>query len=87
MLLQDIKGILLLLNQEKIDATKSKLVKPDSVEYQVYELCDGSYTLQDIATKIQKSSDYTSAVISTLRRKGLVRTFEKDGKKISVQIV
>ena len=84
-LLEDIKGILQLTNQEKIDDVKKKIMKPDSMEETVYNLCDGDSTASDIAAKIQKSVEYTSAVVSTLRQKGLIRTVEKDGKKIQEQ--
>lgn len=84
-LLEDIKGLLLVTNQDKLDEMKKGLLKPGSIENQVYELCDGTNTTQDIATKIQRSSEYTGAVISKLRRKGLVRTVEREGKKIHEQ--
>lgn len=60
-------------------------MKPGSIENAVYELCDGENTLQDISTKIQKSTDYTSAVVSNLRRKKLVRTLDRAGKKVIIQ--
>jgi RNA polymerase-binding transcription factor DksA len=82
--LEDIKAILTLTNQDKLEEMKRKLLKPGSRENQVYDLCDGTMT-QDIANKTQKSSDYTNSVISTLRRKGLIRTIERDGKKIHEQ--
>lgn len=84
-LLEDIKALILITNQDKLDEMKKKLLKPGSMESQVYELCDGTNTTQDIAGKIQKSAEYTGAVISTLRRKGVVRTVERDGKKVPEQ--
>jgi len=84
-LLEDIKALLLLTNQDKLEEMKKKLLKSDSVESQVYELCDGVNTSQDITNKIQKSPEYTGAVISKLRRKGLVRTIEREGKKVHEQ--
>jgi DNA-binding FadR family transcriptional regulator len=84
-LLEDIKALLLLTNQDKLEEMKKKLLKADSIENQVYELCDGANTTQDVANKIQKSLEYTRAVISTLRRKGLVRTIEREGKKVHEQ--
>lgn len=84
-LLDDIKGILQLTNQDKIDEVKKKIMKSGSMEETIYKLCDGNSTASDIATKIQKTVDYTSAVVSTLRQKGLIRTVEKDGKKIQEQ--
>ena len=84
-LLEDIKGLLFLTNQDKLDEMKKKLLKPGSMESQVYELCDGVNTTQVIAGKIQKSQEYTGAVISTLRRKGLVKTIDRDGNNVHEQ--
>lgn len=83
-LLEDIKALLLISNQDKIDEMKKKLLKAGSIESQVYELCDGE-TTQVIAGKIQKSLENTGAVISTLRRKGLVRTVDRNGNKVHEQ--
>ena len=83
-LIEDIKGLLLLTNQDKLDEMKKKLLKQGSFESQIYDLCDGT-TTQDIATKVQKSTDNVSAVISNLRRKGLVRTVERGGNKVHEQ--
>jgi len=84
--LEDIKALMLLTGQDKLDEMKKRLLKPGSIENQIYELCDGTNTMQDIAMKIQKSPEYAGAVISTIRRKGLIRTIERDGKRVSVQI-
>jgi len=84
--LDDIKAILVLSNQDKLDEMKKRLLKPGSIESQVYELCDGINTIQVIADKIQKSQEYTGAVVSTLRRKGLVKTIDRDGNKVHEQI-
>jgi len=84
-LLEDIKALLVLTNQDKLEDMKRKLLKSCSIESQVYDLCDGANTSQDIANKIQKSLEYTRAVISTLRRKGLVRTIERDDKNVHEQ--
>ena len=84
-LLEDIRGILLLTNQDKIDEMKKKMVKSGSVEETIYKLCDGTNTTSDIANKIQKDNQYTGAVISTLRQKGLIRTVEREGKKVHEQ--
>jgi len=84
-LLEDIKGLLLIVNQDKLEEMKKRLLKPGSVESQVYDLCDGNNTTQSIATTIQKSTDYASAVLSNLRRKGLVRTIDRGGNKVHEQ--
>jgi len=84
-LLEDIKALLLLANQDKLEEMKRKLLKEGSMESQVYELCDGENTTQDIANRIQKSLGYARAVLSSLRRKGLVKTVERGGKKVHEQ--
>ena len=84
-LVDDIKALLLLTNQDKLEEMKKHLLKPGSVEAQVYELCGERKTTQDVAAAIQKTPEYAGAVISTLRRKGLVRTLEVDGKKVHEQ--
>ena len=80
-LVDDIKAILLLANSDRLEDAKRKLLKVGSIESQVYELCDGK-TTQEIAAAIQKSADNAGAVISNLRRKGLVRTIEREGQKV-----
>ena len=84
-LLEDIKGLLLLSNQEKIEEVKSKLLKPGSIEESIYKLCDGINTT-DIMTSIQKDQKYTNTMLGILRRKGLIKTIEKNGIKIHEQL-
>jgi len=84
-LLEDIKALLLVTNQDKLEETKKKILKEGSIETHAYELCDGVNATQDIANEIKKSQAYTRAVLSSLRRKGLVRTVERDGKKVHEQ--
>jgi hypothetical protein len=84
-LLEDQKNLFLILNQDQLDETKKKLLKPGTIESQVYDLCDGVNTTQVIASKIQKPPDYTGAVLSNLRRKGLVRTIDRAGNKVHEQ--
>ena len=85
-LIEDIKALVLILNQDKLEQIKSKLLKSGSVEIQVYELADGQNTAQDIADQIQKPMNYTRAVLSALRRKGLVRIIHKNGNDVYDQI-
>jgi hypothetical protein len=71
--IEDLKGLFILANQDKLEEVKSKLLKIGSVEEQVYELCDGNNTTQDIVNQTKKPAGYIRAVVSTLRRKGLIR--------------
>jgi len=83
-LLDDIKAILILTNNSKLQEAKKELLKDGSEQKKIYELCDDK-TTQEIAAVMQKSSDYIHANISLLRRKGLIKTIEKDGKKVHEQ--
>jgi len=84
--LEEIKAILVLVNQERLSEVKKALLKEGSVKFQVYNLCDGTKTTQEIAQSIQKSTDYVNSYLSILRREGLVRTAEKEGRQIHEQI-
>jgi hypothetical protein len=84
--LDDIKSILVLSNQDKLIEPKKEPLKEGSIKEKVYELCDGTRTVQDIAAAIQKSTDYVSSYSTILRREGLIRTAERDGKQVQEQI-
>jgi len=84
--LEEIKAVLTLANQDKLAEVKKSLLKEGSVKLQVYNLCDGTKTTQDVAQALQKSTDYVNSYLSILRREGLIRTVEKDGRPIHEQI-
>jgi CRP-like cAMP-binding protein len=84
--LEEIKAILTLTNQDKLAEVKKALLKEGSVKLQVYNLCDGTKTTQDIAQALQKSIEYVNSYLSILRREGLIRTVEKDGRLVHEQI-
>lgn len=84
--LEEIKSVLTLANQDKLAEVKKSLLKEGSVKLQVYNLCDGTKTTQDLAQTLQKSTDYVNSYLSILRREGLIRTIEKDGKQVHEQI-
>lgn len=84
-LLDDIKALLLLTNKDKLEGAKRELLKQGSIELQVYQLCDGESTTEEIAAKTQKTPDNVRAVISSLRRKGLVKTIDSAGRKVHEQ--
>jgi hypothetical protein len=84
--LEEIKAVLTLANQDKLAEVKKSLLKEGSVKLQVYNLCDGTKTTQDVAQALQKSTDYVNSYLSILRREGLIRTVEKDGKQVHEQI-
>lgn len=84
--LDEIKAILTLTNQDKLAEVKKSLLKEGTVKLAVYNLCDGTKTTQDLAQALQKSRDYVNSYLSILRREGLIRTVEKEGKQVHEQI-
>jgi hypothetical protein len=82
--LDDIKAILLLTHSSDIEKAKEKVLKEGSEQYKIFQLCDGK-TTQEIATTVQKSADYVSSNLTLLRRKGLIKTVDRDGKKVHEQ--
>lgn len=82
--LDDIKAILLLTGNSKLQETKKELLKEGSEQQKIYDLCDGK-TSQEIATTLQKSVEYVNSNLTLLRRKGIIKTIEKDGKKVHEQ--
>jgi len=84
--LEEIRAVLTLTNQDKLAEVKKSLLKEGSIKLQVYDLCDGTKTTQDLAQTLQKSTDYVNSYLSILRREGLIRTAEKDGKQVHEQI-
>lgn len=71
--IEDLKGLFVLANQDKLEEVKNKLLKAGSVEEQIYELCDANNIVQDIAKQTKKPEYNIRAVVSTLRRKGIIR--------------
>lgn len=84
--LEEIKAILTLTNQDKLAEVKKSLLKEGTVKLQVYNLCDRTKTTQDLAQTLQKSTGYINSYLSILRREGLIRTVEKEGKQVHEQI-
>lgn len=85
-LLEEIKAVLTLANQEKLIEIKKSLLKEGSVKLQIYNLCDGTRGTQDIAQAIQKDVNYVNSYLSILRREGLVKIVQSDGKQVHEQI-
>lgn len=84
--LDGIYSLLLLLNQDKLDEVKSKLLKAGSVKEQIYDMCDETKTADDIAQALGKGRTYVGSYISRLRREGLIRNIVRDGKQVYQQI-
>jgi len=83
--LDEVKSILTLVNAEKLEETKKKLLPEGSIKRRIYELCDGTRTTKELADAIKKEVPYVNSYLSILRREGLIRTMNKDGTQIHEQ--
>jgi len=83
-LLEDIKAILLLTNNKTIQESKNQLLQEGSEQKKIYDLCNGK-TSEEIGKEIKKEMKYVNSNISRLRQKGLIKTIDKNGKKIHEQ--
>ena len=84
--LEELKSIIVILNQEELEKKKNKLLPKNSIKKQIYDLCDGSKTNSELAELIGKSNEYVGSYLSRLRREGLIRRIEKDGDIYHEQI-
>jgi hypothetical protein len=84
--LEDIKAIFILINQNKLEEAKKQLLKEGSIKQQIYNICDGTKTTKDLAAAFQKDMGYVNSYLSILRREGLIRTVEKEGKQVHEQV-
>ena len=84
--LTEIRSILLLSNEDKLSQAKKRLLPENSVKLQIYSLCDGTKSTQEIATTIQKPEANVRSFLSILRNEGLVKTINRDGKQVHEQI-
>lgn len=84
--LDEIRSVLILANKNDLKKGKEELLQKGSVKEKIYDLCDGTRTAPDIAKAIGKKNPYVQSYLSILRREGLIRSVEKDGKLIHEQI-
>lgn len=77
--LDEIKAILVLANQDKIESIKKSLLKEGSVKRQIYDLCDSTRGNKEIAAAIKKDESYVRSYITILRREGFIRTKSNTG--------
>lgn len=82
--LEDIKAILLLTRATEIEEAKKKLLREESEEKKIYDLCDGK-SAEEIVAITGKTAGSVRGTLSTLRQKGLIKTVERDGRKVHEQ--
>lgn len=79
-LLEKTLAVLKLVNNEKIIAAKSEILKNEN-KRKVYELCDGKTTVKDMATALNTSQPNVSYHIASLLESGLLTTIESGGNR------
>jgi DNA-binding transcriptional ArsR family regulator len=84
--LDEIRSVLILANKDSLKRGKEDLLRKGSIKEKIYSLCDGTRTASDIAKTMGKDNTYVGSYLSILRREGLVRSMERDGKLIHEQI-
>jgi len=80
------RSVLILANKDSLKKGKEELLPKDSVKKKIYDLCDGARTASDVAKAIGKGNTYVGSYLSILRREGLIRSIERDGKLVHEQI-
>ena len=84
--LDEIRSVMILANKDSLKKGKEELLPNNSVKKNIYDLCDGTRTASDVAKEIGKSNTYVGSYLSILRRVGLIRSLERDGKLVHEQI-
>ena len=84
--LDEIRSVLILATKDRLRKGKDDLLRKGSKKEEIYNLCDGTRTAPDIAKAIGKDNPYVQSYLSILRREGLIRSVERDGKLIHEQI-
>jgi DNA-binding transcriptional ArsR family regulator len=82
---EDIRALITLAFHDKL-VEKKELLREGSVKKDIYELCDGTRTREEIGRALKKSADYVSSCLTRLRREGLIHAVEKEGKEVYEQV-
>lgn len=84
--LEEIRSIIVLINRDKLKLIKDNLLKTGTVKEKIYNMCDETKTVEEMAESLGKQSGYVHSYLSILRREGLIRNVVKDGRQVYQQI-
>lgn len=65
-------SLLTLTQKREIEEFKDKIIGRSSIRKEIYDLCDGTKTVQEIAKMVGKSIPHVSNILSILAQAGLV---------------
>jgi len=73
--------------QHELERLKQEELGRSTIRREVYDLCDGTKTVRDIARRTEKSIQQVSMVLSTLEEAGLVKSRKVGRKKYYIRIL
>lgn len=85
-ILEEIRSLIVLVNQDKLTKIKEELLKEGTVKEKVYSMCDETMTAKEMAEALDKEEGYVYSYLSILRREGFIRNVVRDGKQVYRQV-
>ena len=83
--MEEIRSLMVLINQDKLTQIKANLLKTGTVKETIYNMCDETKTIGDMAQSLGKGDGYVRSYLSWLRREGLIRNIVKNGRQVYQQ--
>lgn len=71
--------------KHELERLKQEVLGRSKIRREVYDLCDGTKTVRDIARRTEKSIQQVSMVLSTLEEAGLVKSRKVGRKKYYIR--
>lgn len=71
--------------QHELERLKQEVLGRSKIRREVYDLCDGTKTVRDIARRTEKSIQQVSMVLSTLEEAGLIKSRKVGRKKYYIR--
>jgi DNA-binding transcriptional ArsR family regulator len=84
--LDDIIGILRLERGEAIEAARVRVLAGSTLRKRIYELCDGSRSVSEVAVALGKPVQQISNNVTILRDSGLVKEVRSGKQKYYVRV-
>jgi len=84
--LEEIRSLIVLVNQDKLKKVKENLVKAGSIKESIYNMCDETKTIGEMAQSLGKENSYVRSYLSILRREGLIRNVVKEERQVYQQV-
>jgi len=80
-------SLLTLTQKRELEEFKDKIIGRSSIRMEIYNLCDGTRTVQEIAKRVGKSLPHVSSVLSVLEQAGLVISKEVGRKRYYERVI